>query len=675
MTPLCTAGVPEARLGAVRERLDRCGVAAPTPLQRQQKIDMEEWHRNALPDLHQGQPVGRVWEHIATELLLGNMDKPLWGWMIPEGGEAALDFWAGHDSQIRFLLLYTPPLEHLQAAIDREDVAVEDALGHWVRYQQPRLAFYLRHPDRSLVLRLSDFLEAPRSSLAHLVGQEALPARQLVHGCQGSGSDGSASAPPTPEDSQLARYLAQQSLEHVPAGVIEEVQAIYEELEAANPLTPHRQEEPQEQAWQGLDRTPAPLTMGIEGLRRLLRRLHETDEALEQARQAQQAVKEREQQHAARVEELEAVLQDTQQRLEKGLEEGERIELERRLDKARDENEATLLEVDRLQQSLEAEVLARERSQQDSQEALEQARQREQQHATRVEELEERLRRAARMHGAGSYEVATQAAERGAAEQSLDWTLHDTLLGGVLYPELRVRTVGADGQARLEVTTAGVIRQGRVDPSDPESLSGLSTTEYRTARELARLLNRLLPGAELPAGEARSWQETLARLEEGIGEASRELRFDAVELRDERVNPDYEHLWLSLSNPSFDGRQAGHWDFRIACAGVAPGQFGRHPHLQIPRQAEQLLEAWFAESRDEWSEEKLELRFALPNDMDRAVWGRLAEADQRLLTGLIRKLPNLLQALEQAGEAPQRPWADWQQLVADLQGIHERRGR
>lgn len=147
------------------------------------------------------------------------------------------------------------------------------------------------------------------------------------------------------------------------------------------------------------------------------------------------------------------------------------------------------------------------------------------------------------------------------------------------------------------------------------------------------------------------------------------LEFEGVQLRNEQVNPDYEHLWISLQSPSFGERLAEQWHFRISCAGVKPSEFGQQPKLELPEQSDQLLTNWFAESESEHGR-KLELRFALPNAMDTGVWKQIQADDQQLIKALCQQLPDIVAALKNQNTYITRDWSDWEALAANMKRIH-----
>ena len=147
------------------------------------------------------------------------------------------------------------------------------------------------------------------------------------------------------------------------------------------------------------------------------------------------------------------------------------------------------------------------------------------------------------------------------------------------------------------------------------------------------------------------------------------VRYDQIQLKSEQVIPGYEHLWLHFDNFSFNGKRWPEFEFRLACGNVQPNQFGTHPRLEFPEEGGQApFNAWFVESYDDFGT-KLELRFAQPDAMDMAIWWRLTEHDRTFLAALIKRLPFILETVQSSGGKLQRPWAEWNKMVAEIQRI------
>ncbi len=137
------------------------------------------------------------------------------------------------------------------------------------------------------------------------------------------------------------------------------------------------------------------------------------------------------------------------------------------------------------------------------------------------------------------------------------------------------------------------------------------------------------------------------------------IRYDQLSIKREQINPDYEHLWLHITQLAYGNKRWPEFEFRLSCANVRPNHFGAHPKLEFPEITSQnVLESWFIEAYDDFGA-KLELRFAMPAAMDLEVWQRFSEVDKNFLVALIARLPNMLTDLQSAGVKIKRPWQDW----------------
>lgn len=197
-----------------------------------------------------------------------------------------------------------------------------------------------------------------------------------------------------------------------------------------------------------------------------------------------------------------------------------------------------------------------------------------------------------------------------------------------------------------------------------ESLRQLATSDWTLLQTLTRLL---LTQADFAASPAAA--PGLQKLSNVLGQFPATLRFDTVSLKREQVNPDYEHLWLCLHNLSFAGKHWPEFEFRLSCAGVRPKTFGRNPKLEFPEHTgQQPFAAWFDESFDDFGA-KLELRFALPDAMDMALWQRLPPADHAFIAALLGRMPAILKTLQAAGRKIKRNWEDWLTMAGEMQRV------
>ena len=146
-------------------------------------------------------------------------------------------------------------------------------------------------------------------------------------------------------------------------------------------------------------------------------------------------------------------------------------------------------------------------------------------------------------------------------------------------------------------------------------------------------------------------------------------RFDGVTLKREQVNPDYEHLWLEVSNLSVGGTCYPTIEFRLSCANVRPKRFGSHPKLELPVSCQSIFESWYDESQDDFGD-KLELRFATsPHAMDVNVWRQLSSQDQIIIKAILVLLPQCLESLQQSGQKISRNFEAWIEMAEKMHEI------
>jgi hypothetical protein len=151
------------------------------------------------------------------------------------------------------------------------------------------------------------------------------------------------------------------------------------------------------------------------------------------------------------------------------------------------------------------------------------------------------------------------------------------------------------------------------------------------------------------------------------------LRYDAVKLKRELINPDYEHLWLEIKGMGLGGRTWPKFEIRIGAAMVERNGFSQFPKFEIPLidGIKKPFDSWYAESQDD-SGAKLELRFSLQKQVfDTSVWSRLDSPDKILFLRLIYSMPDVLLRLQAEHVAIHRPWTSWIDLAKSAMQVIE----
>lgn len=715
MKCLCITGSLQPDLNLVLGILQQAGLRPASATKREQPVGIAWWHDQVVamaradqesgdvePALSITEP-GRMWEQLASDILLANIKQDVWGWASPNS-TWLLDFWLGFDPRINFILVCTSPehvIAHAMTAVD--DMGSLDALMNtWQVQHQQMLRFYHRNPGRCLLVDATDCAHNLAALLERCVDRWKLPLSipadfAVVPADQGALTLHLATqiASQYPEAFSLKQELAAtiSSLSDNPH--TEAVDA----LNAADLLAEYRrlrnrlQEETQlQEAHQELislrelhERTVATnariekelaVKISEQGKENelLLLQLHQVQEELETQFLSHEKLRKAnatlEQGKSVLTQQLAMPVVNTAQAPELKVLEGRLIDAEK-------ENELLLLQLHQVQEELEHYFLQH----QDAHKQIKTAHER-------------WLRMLQRNPGYCDY-AAIDVLEVHENTGTTTWRIKEFNAGGRSLPELQFKLVLEQGLAGLVLNrqpgTNGPLLRWPVSDADTndlplaiagtqdemrrcgETLLNLATSDWELFTALIRMLNGALEQPALLAAPANlpaaALRQGLAQLDQVLNKLPPLLRFDQVVLEREQVNHDYEHLWLRFDNLAFGKQRWPAFEFRLSCANLRPGVFGHYPKLEFPKDYSQAtFDNWFAESHDDFGA-KLELRFASPAAMDIAVWQRLSAHDQQFLRALINRLPAILATLEGANVCLQRPWQDWQKLTAEIQRL------
>ncbi len=278
MNKIIVVGHPQSGLDKVHELLLDCGMAQALPSRRegftpeQIGATLLKAH-GAVPvqqlcsaDELQQIAVAPVWQGLALDLVLANMEQPLWGWADVQA-IYLLDYWKAQDPQTMFVLVYDTPqtalTRHAVEHLETNPEALQAKVNAWVAYNSALLSFHLRNPERSLLVH-ADQVQASATNYVQQLSARMDAPLQLPSASQGPFSTSAADdgthddAQPMPQaeaaaasivhadthaptqpglqGNPLAQWLAQQLLQEHSAA-----QELYAQLQAAAsmPLREH----------------------------------------------------------------------------------------------------------------------------------------------------------------------------------------------------------------------------------------------------------------------------------------------------------------------------------------------------------------------------------------------------------------------------------------------------
>jgi hypothetical protein len=96
-----------------------------------------------------------VWQGLALDLVLSNLQSSLWGWADSQT-LSLLEYWKSLDSQVIFILVYDSPEKIYHSVNFAAEMLTEEQLqlqtNNWFVYNKILLDFYLENSDRSILV-------------------------------------------------------------------------------------------------------------------------------------------------------------------------------------------------------------------------------------------------------------------------------------------------------------------------------------------------------------------------------------------------------------------------------------------------------------------------------------------------------------------------------------------
>ena len=164
MTPLIIIGHPYSNYHSVETTLHTYGMNNANDSRREQlsPVTINEkllktkgivFDNNT--DIQQIEPV-EIWNELALDLLIANIDQALWGWSDP-CAILTLEYWKKVQPKIKFIFVYDTPEQIFTAIFKNRNITekkLEQEITHWNAYYEELLYFYQRNQENCLLVHI-----------------------------------------------------------------------------------------------------------------------------------------------------------------------------------------------------------------------------------------------------------------------------------------------------------------------------------------------------------------------------------------------------------------------------------------------------------------------------------------------------------------------------------------
>ena len=168
---------------------------------------------------------GKLWQDLAVDLFLGNIENEAWGWVEPAAIHL-LDFWRSFDPQIGFVLAYSSPATVLGSLLrgrPADDEEIDRVLLDWRHFNTELLRFYHANRDCCLLVNADAIDQQPQVFVEQVASKFAL--EKSVTWTEGK------PLPQRPADTRLLQYLALPLVQNA-----DTARSLYDELESTADL-------------------------------------------------------------------------------------------------------------------------------------------------------------------------------------------------------------------------------------------------------------------------------------------------------------------------------------------------------------------------------------------------------------------------------------------------------
>lgn len=185
---------PSAQAQQVFELLKTAGVQEALPSRREQlsaqaltetllKAHGLQWSNGQVPTSIESVEASPMWQSLVLDLVLGNMEQPLWAWLDPQAVHL-LDFWQQQSEHTVFMLVYDDLhniyQQCLQGGADASPESINAKVQSWVAYNEALLQFHLRNPERSFLVHAKQVAQSAQSYVQQINQRVAAPLQLAV---------------------------------------------------------------------------------------------------------------------------------------------------------------------------------------------------------------------------------------------------------------------------------------------------------------------------------------------------------------------------------------------------------------------------------------------------------------------------------------------------------------
>lgn len=185
---------PSAQAQQVFDLLKTAGVQEALPSRREQlsaqaltetllKAHGLQWSNGQVPTSIESVEASPMWQSLVLDLVLGNMEQPLWAWLDPQAVHL-LDFWQQQSEHTVFMLVYDDLhniyQQCLQSGADASPESINAKVQSWVAYNEALLQFHLRNPERSFLVHAKQVAQSAQSYVQQINQRVAAPLQLAV---------------------------------------------------------------------------------------------------------------------------------------------------------------------------------------------------------------------------------------------------------------------------------------------------------------------------------------------------------------------------------------------------------------------------------------------------------------------------------------------------------------